>query len=350
MTGQVLTQIKLDYINEYVDRKGKLRRYFRRKGSKRTPLPGLPGSAEFMAAYQACLDEQPTAAPINRKLEGSFGRLVTDFYGSRAFKKDLKASSQRNYRGVLEGLAKDHGHRAVSMMTPEAVERIVNRIGENRPAMANLTRAVLRRLMKFAKKNRMIAINPVIGIEAFKVGEHHTWTDAELRQFEQHWRHGTRERLAYALLLYTAQRVGDVASRTRAHVRDGEIYIVQEKTGAELWIPIHPELALALKAYPANGLALVGKANGQPLTTQGLSLLMSRAIDQAGLPGRCVPHGLRKAMLRVLAEEGCTAKEIAAISGHKTLREIERYTSAADQRKLARSAMEKVNGIRTRSD
>jgi integrase len=350
MTGQVVTKIKLPYINEYFDRHGKLRRDFRRKGSKKTPLPGLPGSAEFMAVYQACLEGQPTAASVNRKLEGSFGRLVTDFYANRAFKKDLKPSSQRNYRLVLESLAKDHGHRAVSMMTQQAVERIINRIGENRPAMANLTRAVLRKLMKFAKKNGMIAINPVVDIEAFKVGEHHSWNDAELRQFERYWRLGTRERLAYALLLYTAQRVGDVASRTRAHVRDGEVYIVQEKTGAELWIPIHPQLALALKAYQPNGLALVGKANGQPLTTQGLSLLLSRAIDKAGLPGRCVPHGLRKAMLRVLAEEGCTAKEIQAVSGHKTLREIERYTKAADQRKLARSAMDKVNGIRTGSD
>jgi len=303
-----------------------------------------------MAAYQAYRGEKPVAAPTSRKVEGSFGRLVTDFYADRAFKKDLKPSSQRKYRDVLEGLARDHGHRAVSAMTPEAVERIINRIGETRPAMANLTRAVLRQLMKFAKKHGMIAINPVVGIEAFKVGEHHTWTDGELRQFETRWRLGTRERLAYALLLFTGQRVGDIASRTRAHVQDGSIYVVQEKTGAELWIPIHPELALALKAYPARGLALIGKANGQPMTAHSLSRLMSKAIDKAGLPGRCVPHGLRKAMLRILAEQGATSKEIQGISGHKTLREIERYTKAADQRILARSTMEKANKKRTGSD
>jgi hypothetical protein len=32
-----------------------LRRYFRRKGYKQIPLPGLPGSEEFMAAYQAAV-------------------------------------------------------------------------------------------------------------------------------------------------------------------------------------------------------------------------------------------------------------------------------------------------------
>jgi hypothetical protein len=50
-----MTSIRLRYINEYRDRHGKLRRYFRRPGSRTVPLPGLPGSIEFMAAYQAAL-------------------------------------------------------------------------------------------------------------------------------------------------------------------------------------------------------------------------------------------------------------------------------------------------------
>jgi integrase len=37
-------------------------------------------------------------------------------------------------------------------------------------------------------------------------------------------------------------------------------------------------------------------------------------------------HGLRKAAARPLAEAGCTTHEIAAITGHKTLSEVERYT------------------------
>jgi integrase len=69
---------------------------------------------------------------------------------------------------------------------------------------------------------------------------------------------------------------------------------------------------------------------------------MRDAIREAGLPPRCVSHGLRKAAMRRLAEEDATAKQIASISGHKTLKEIERYTKAADQKKLARAAMDKL--------
>jgi integrase len=51
---------------------------------------------------------------------------------------------------------------------------------------------------------------------------------------------------------------------------------------------------------------------------------------------------LRKAALTRLADAGCSAHEIAAISGHKTLSEVQRYTNATNQAKLARAAMERI--------
>ena len=66
-----------------------------------------------------------------------------------------------------------------------------------------------------------------------------------------------------------------------------------------------------------------------------------KAIRAAGLPPECVPHGLRKAAARRLAEAGCSSKEIAAITGHKTLAEVERYTREADQERLSKSAIQK---------
>jgi hypothetical protein len=48
---------------------------------------------------------------------------------------------------------------------------------------------------------------------------------------------------------------------------------------------------------------------------------------------------LRKAARRRLAEAGCTPHQIAAISGHESLREIERYTKAASRKMMAAQAM-----------
>lgn len=44
---------------------------------------------------------------------------------------------------------------------------------------------------------------------------------------------------------------------------------------------------------------------------------------------------------RRLAEAGCSAHEIMALTGHKTLSEVERYTRAAEQVRLGQTALAK---------
>jgi integrase len=334
-----MTKIILKYINRYADRHGKLRYYFRR-GSQKGPLPGLPGSKEFMAAYESYLGYLGSPGTIPQTvttLEKSFGRLVTVFYGSREF-KDVTPSSRKTYGRALEPLAKEHGHRP-ALLSHQQAEQLIANIGERRPAMANLTKSVLRRVYDFGVRQGLVEANPFVSIRPFKGGTHHTWTEGELKTFEAKWPLGSRQRLAFALLLYTGQRVGDVAKMRRQDIENGELHVVQEKTGTELYLPIVPELERAMKACPTKGLSLIGKANGSPYTSKALSDFMIAAIEKAGLAGRCKPHGLRKATMRRLAEDGRTEKQIAAVSGHKTLREIQRYTEAADQRRLAKDAL-----------
>ena len=62
-----MTRLRLSYIHEFRDRHGKLRHYFRRRGSKLVPLPGLPGSDQFMIAYQAALDGTTPQQSSDRK-------------------------------------------------------------------------------------------------------------------------------------------------------------------------------------------------------------------------------------------------------------------------------------------
>lgn len=335
-----MAKLKLRYVNEYIDHTGKLRRYFRKGKRQMGALPGEVGSEEFMTAYQAFLAAKPELVKRHMHAE-SLGRLIVDYYASRMY-TDLKPSTRQAYRYALDPVAKEHGHRSVRLMTADHAEKIIGKIGELAPGMGNLTRAVMRRVMQFAIKQKRRKDNPFLSVESYKVGEHHTWNDAELRQYEAAWRLGTRERLAYALLLFTGQRVGDVTRMTRADVADGLIHVVQQKTGAEIWVPVHPDLDRAMLAYSANGLTLIGDAAGRPIRRAALSALMRSAIKKAGLPPRCVAHGLRKASMRRLAEDGGTAKQIAAISGHKTLKEVERYTNAADQKTLARAAIGKL--------
>jgi integrase len=290
-----------------------------------------------MEAYQEALRAAQPSRPGRHK-EGSLGALAADFFRSAEF-ANLKPSSQVVYRKALSPILMRDGRRFVRDLPPDKARKLIQEIGEHHPGMANLTRAVLRRLFDYAIEMGLRSDNPFQRVPRYKLGTHHTWTDAELVTFEKRWPLGTRERLLYALLLYTGQRVGDVAHMRRADIRGGAIHVVQGKTGAELYIALHPALERAIKASPSTGLYLVSDRHGRPIQRARLSLLIVKAAQAAGLPRACVAHGLRKAALRRLAEHGSTSKEIQAVSGHKTLTEIERYTQAADQRRLAEKAI-----------
>jgi integrase len=334
-----MTRLRLRYVHEYLDRHGKTRRYVRRRHGGNAPLPGMPGSPEFMDAYHAALADR--AEPPNKHKPGTLGALAGEFFASAEF-RNLAPSSRSTYRIALEPVLIRDGHRLVRDLPAEKARKIIQEIGVVRPGMANLTRSVLRRLMKFAMSLGWRGDDPFASVPRYKLGTHHTWTEDQLAAFETRWPLGTRERLAYDLLLWTGQRVGDVTRMRRSDIAAGAIHLVQAKTKAELYVAIHPALARSMKAGPKNGLYLIGDVHGRPIKRERLSALIVRAAKDAALPPECVAHGLRKAALRRLAEHGSTAKQMQAVSGHRTLGEIERYTRQADQKKLAKAAIRRL--------
>lgn len=343
-----MTVIKLRHVDRFRDRHGRTRFYFRRAHGPRAPLPGVPGSPEFMDAYnQALTGEQPSPRPKSLAAAGTFDRLALDYFASPEF-LSLAASSQRTYRSVIERVIGDEriGHRLVKEMTREHVRRILAKRADT-PGAANSVLQKLKVLIHFAIDNGWRQDDPTLRIKKYAKGEFHTWTEEEIAQYEKRWPIGTTERLAFALLLYTGQRRSDVVTMSWSEVKDGTICVTPLKTrrtsGVKLWIPIHPALQEVLDAADQDGHTILRTAFGNPFTSNGFgSGFMPVKIDKAGLPRRCVTHGLRKAAARRLAEAGCTANEIAAITGHATLAEVSRYTKAAEQKKLAQSAMRRL--------
>ena len=133
----------------------------------------------------------------------------------------------------------------------------------------------------------------------------------------------------------------------RQHVRDGKISAAQQKTGTRLWVPLHPDLRAILNATPSNDLTFLISGHSKPYASaKSLGNAVNAWAKQAGLTD-CPLHGLRKACCRRLAEAGCTTQEIMAISGHKSLAEVSNYTKAADQERMAATAMEKIQGTKS---
>ena len=70
------------YVHSFIDRHGKPRHYFRRAGFRKIPLPGMPWSPDFMAAYQTALTGQPIPTGSGQVLPGSMRALAVSYYSS----------------------------------------------------------------------------------------------------------------------------------------------------------------------------------------------------------------------------------------------------------------------------
>lgn len=333
------------HIHAFVDRHGKARFYVRRPGFARVALPGLPWSPEFMGAYQAAMAGEAVRRDIgaNRTKPGSVNALAVAYYNSTEF-RSLAPITQSTYRGVVEAFRADHGEKRVALLQREHIGKLMAKKVAT-PSAANNWLRMLRMLMKFAIDQGMRQDDPTAGVKTVKIRSvgFHTWTEEQIAAFEAHHPIGTRPRLALALLLYTAQRRADVVRIGKQHIRAGALHVRQQKTGVVLEIPVHPELQAIIAATPSDHLTFLTTDYGKPRTAAGFGNWFRERCNEAGLPAECASHGLRKAACRRLAEAGCSANQIAAISGHTTLREVERYTKAASQARMAREAMRTVH-------
>jgi integrase len=214
-------------------------------------------------------------------------------------------------------------------------------LGKLKPSVAIGWLTAIRHLMQFAVAANLCEADPTQGIKLKtpKSDGIYTWSEQDIAAYEAAHAVGTKARLALALGLYTGQRRGDVIRMGRQHIRDGILSVKQEKTGAELRIPVHSDLRAIIDATPGEHLTFLVTRTGKPYAGDNFSEQFRAWCKAAGLPEECSFHGLRKAACRRLAEAGCSVNEIAAISGHATLREVQRYTKAVDQERMARAAM-----------
>jgi len=325
------------------DQHGRKRIRFR-KGGFSVYLTGTPWSEPFLRAYAAALDgvkAQVANIGMARTKPGSVNALIVSYY--QLVFPLLKPSTQRMRRNILERFRREHGDKPVARLEHNHIASIIA-AKANTPEAANNLRKVLRHLLDHAVTIGMVGSNPAIRIKKFKtVGDGlHTWTEQEVIQFIARHPIGSRAYLALALLLYTGQRRSDVVRMGWQHFQAGRIAVRQEKTNTPLLIPIVPQLARALESVPRTNLTFLVTERGAPFTSAGFGNWFRDICKEAGL-SRCSAHGLRKLAATRLANEGCSEREIMAVTGHKSVSEVSRYVRAAEQARLAEQAMSRIS-------
>lgn len=347
--------MKTRYLNVTVnpDRHGKLRARFRKVGAKAVYMRTLPDQPGFDAEYKALTNGEVVSG--NRVIPRSVNDLVARYYRSADFAAKGGDDDKTRRRRLIESFRIEYGNDLVEDFGFEHIETILikrskkyedarGRLVGGEVAATNL-RKQLTRLFAYAKKLKWIASNPVE--EADKVGKlrlegYHTWSEAEIAQYQKRHPIGTKARLALEIILWTGMRRGDARMFGPKHIVRKKINFRASKNQMDLWLTIATDLRRAIDAMPSVGINtyLVSEL-GKPYSKGGFGLKMREWCDEAGLP-QCSAHGLRKAIARRMAESSATQQEMKAVGGWKHDEEVAVYSAAAAQEGLADSGMARV--------
>lgn len=343
------------FTQAFIDRFGTPRFYLRKSGMKRVPLPGLPWSPEFMEARERALGGEWARPKIgeSKTVAGTVNAALIGYYASSAFSPPaLSESTRQNRRRILEDFRTDHGDKRIALMSSEALQVIVDK---KTPASQKNFRKAMSGFLKHARAMKLIGHDPLADVEFAKLKQgpgHLPWTSKECEQFEAAHPIGTKARLAYELLLQLGHSKCDVVRVGPQHIKAGVLSFPRKKTKVEFHIPILPPLKAAIDAMPKGErhLTFLVTEYGKPFTANGFGMWFRSRCDEAGLPRkdtetgrpRCTPHGLRKSAATRFADRGATVTQLMAWFGWKTPEEAIRYVEAADRRKAAKAAADKL--------
>jgi len=297
-------------------------------------LPDDPSTPEFWAAYRAAVNAlEPRSDPT------SVRALIAAYTGSPEWHQ-LGEATRTNWIIHHRRIIEIWGDLDVAGIQPKHVLALRDRFAD-RPAAANNMLRCLSTLLAWSAPRGWRSDNPCREVRKLKGGEGYApWPWRAIEMFKAHARLDLW--LAAAMALYSGQRQADVLGLRWVQLEAGMIAVRQHKTGKELWIPIHRDLAVVLRTIPREHETICINSRGKPWTPDGFRVAWRddlarpelQLIRDAGL----VFHGLRKSAVVMLLEAGATEAEVMAVTG-QSREMVAHYARQLNQRRLAVSAI-----------
>lgn len=278
-------------------------------------------------------------------------RAVAALYMQSPEWGNLKPNSQRIYRYGMDKLEEFMKMDADAITRPMIID-LKDRL-YHQPGVCRIALAALNNVLEYGYDRGHVKYNHAANMKKLpKTKPFKRWAEDEVQRFLENA--PIHLRRAVLLALYTGQRRSDL-TRLRWDQYDGEfIHLVQQKTGKELTIPVHPDLKEELavmqkdrayirikgsKSKPVLEPYMLLTTHYRPWQLNHLTRAIKGQCEKLGIKDRQL-HGLRKTTASKLAELGCTPHEIASITG-QSLQEVEHYTKGVEQKRMAVSAMGK---------
>ena len=212
------------------------------------------------------------------------------------------------------------------------------------PRMADVKLAQLRRLLSWAYDRGRIDVNHALKIEPLVPAGHSRkdciWTTEDQHRFLAVVPEAMRR--LFLIALYTCQRKSDLCRLSWSNLDDdGWLAIKQGKTGAKVELPVFALRPLndIIATLPHDQAVMLTTAQGRPWKADNVRTRFTEYRHAVGIEDLTF-HDLRGTGLQMLAEAGCTEKQIAAVTGHQTLAMVQHYTKGADQKWLAKQAVD----------
>ncbi|GLK67048.1 tyrosine-type recombinase/integrase [Hansschlegelia plantiphila] len=275
-------------------------------------LPGKPGSAEFVAAYNEAVAKR-TAAP-----DGVLLKVLRDYQSSSNF-DGLGERSKKDYVRQIKRIEAEFSDFPLAALADRRTRGEFmawrDRLAKSSRRQADYAYAVLALILAWSFDRGLVLSNPCE--RAGKVYRskrvENVWTADDEAAFMA--KAPAHLRLAFMLALWTGQRQGDLL-RLPWSAYDGQrIRLKQGKTGARVSVPIGASLKILLDATKKRAVTILTTEAGTAWTESGFRASWRTAVKKAGVVGVTF-HDLRGTAVTRLALADCSEAEIATITGH----------------------------------
>ncbi|MER2267168.1 tyrosine-type recombinase/integrase [Methylobacterium oxalidis] len=338
------TLVPVKNVKRYRDRHGKWRCYHRPTGR---PILSEFGSEEFFAELRAlngAVEAKPKAA------RGTLKAVMDEYKRSLAF-ADLAMASRAQYEKYFQ-VAKPLHDVPIRAIDAAALAVMRDKIALKRGRRtANLTLAVISILFGFAIERKHATVNPAMAVkrakrDKTKPAANRPWTLEERRAVLE--AAPIHIRVPVALCMFTGMRKRDALTVTKAAIQGSRIET--SKTGEEVFVLIHPDLAAILASVPEHKApTIAATTRGQPWTSTGFDSVWDRFKRGLEAEGKVGPgltlHGLRHTVGGLLAQAGCDLDTIRRVLGQRTLQMAQLYSERAKKEAATQEALGRLDPL-----